>query len=549
MRYFDFRVNAENQETVNKILSGCLPHEKFDVKLAKGVLDELFRVIPIEETYGITYVFFKILKNMSVLRMYMNEYADVLRRDVFDAALQAGIADVIIADAFRAKDFFAEYGATYNLDVPSEMMNAQSFVYTEALALYDELFEMQVATSECQTWLSTLRTGIEHDITAKCISIAGQALTQGVPVERELYRGATSARKLMQFMVSDINGRVTAMNADMSNRHMISSIDSFDSSKQFDEKNSLQIRDLYYMGFDPLDTKFCVTTQDIVTIVADEGVGKTRFAVDQAYKAMMAGCNVLYMCGETAQLELKKRMEAQHIFNMYGLQFSSTELQDFSRIHIDDLDKLEEVIVKINSATRDLYENENHGRLQLLQSAFYEDFSDRIREAKDAYDIDIVFIDHVLGLESNGAITPLGRLQTKQARVTYLYQCEDVLVKECNLAFFNTSHPSTNTSADLRSGKKPGARSGAESAESSRYATLIGVLNNNDDLRAQDMVIMYVTKIRATDPITDELVLQRHGYGNRHDYDEAIQHYAQGTKAEFNEKDSLALFADEMLDE
>ncbi len=299
MRYFDFRVSSENQDTVYKILSGCLPHENFDIDLAKTALEELFRTVPMEETYGTTYMIFSVLKNMSALRMYMSGYTKTLRREIFENAVQAGVGTVIISEGFRAKDFFSEYGKTYNLDVPSDMFDATSFVYSEAMAVYDELFEMAIPTSECQSWLNVLRERLEYDITSKSISLAAQTLSTGVPVGKEIYRGAKDARSLMQFMVTDVNRRVTDMNADMSNRHIASPINSFDDSKIFDERNAFQIKELYNMGFEPIDGKYMVSTPDIITIVADEGVGKTRFAVDQAYKALMAGCRVLYICGET----------------------------------------------------------------------------------------------------------------------------------------------------------------------------------------------------------------------------------------------------------
>lgn len=548
MHYFDFRITSEIQETLNKILSGCLPHENFDVDLAKTALEDLFRTVPIEETYGVTFLFFKVLKNMSTLKMYMSGYKDVLRRDVFDAALSASLDTAIISEGFDAKTFFDEFSVTFNLDIPSEMYDAKSFVYSEALNLYDELFEMAIPTSECSTWIATLRESIEHNITGRMISIAGQALTQGVPVDRKLYRGAADARKLMQFMVSDVNGRVASMNADMTSRHTATVLSSFEKSKEFDEKNKIQIKPLYHMGIDPIDRLFMLSTQDIVTVVADEGVGKTRFAIDQAYRAIMEGCNILYICGETAQIIVKKSLEAMHIFNMYGLQFKPRELLDPSTIEVDDMDKLEEYIVKINNATRDFYENPNHGKFVPLQSVYYETFSEEVKKCVEAYDIEMVFVDHVLALESNGNITPLGRLQTKPTRVTYLYQCEDVLVKEYNIAFFNTSHPSTKTSEELRSGRKPSSRAGAESAESSRYATMVVVLGTNDELKAQDMVIMYVNKIRSDAPIVDDIVLKRNGYGNRHDYDESLQHYAQGARSQFSEAEALALYGEDEED-
>lgn len=544
MQYFDFRITGENRDTIYKILSGCLPHENFDPEYAYKGLEELFRTVPIEETYGIMYIFFKAFRNMQTLKMYMNGFSTILRRESFDAAVQGGVTQILKDEAFRATEFFEEYNKTFNLDIPQEYSNAQSFVYTEALAVYDELFEMAIPSNECETWINILKESLEAELTKQVLSLGGKALAKGVVVDRQLYKGAESARKLLHAATTEVDARITVMHGSLTNINIATPITSFESSKEFDQKNSFKIRELYCMGFEPIDDHYRIRTPDIITIVGDEGVGKTRFAVDQAYKALVSGCNVYYICGETSILELKKRLEAQHIYNMYGLQFSPRELMDFDKLDVDDYEQLDEYIVKINNATRDLYENPCHGKLILQQSVYYETFSQDVRKYHEAYKLDIVFVDHVLAMQSNGDITPMGRLINKQARVTYLFQQEDLLVKELNISFFNTSHPSTHTSQELRQGIKPTNRAGAESAESSRYASFIGILTTNDQLKQHDMVMMYVNKIRSDAPITDAIVLKRSGYGNQHIYRRDIQQYAQQVER-LSEEDTLSLIDDE----
>lgn len=548
MQYFDYRITGENRDVINKILSGCLPHENFDVEVAHDILSELFRTVPIEETYGIMYVFFKAFRNMQILKMYMKGFSSVLRHESFEAAVQGSVSQLLQDENFRAKEFFDEYGKVYNFEIPQENADAQSFIFSEAMAVYDELFDMAIPTSECESWINILKEGMEVDLTKQIFSLGGKALTKGVYVGRDFCRGPMEARKLIRAAANEVDTRITIMNGSMTDLNIATPITSYANSRMFDEKNALNIRDLYYMGFEPIDDHYCVRTPDIITIVADEGVGKTRFAVDQAYKALVNGCNVHYICGETDKLELKKRIEAQHIYNMYGLQFSPRELMNYDKLPITDMDQLDETIVKINFAIKDLYENPKHGTLILQQSVYYESFSQDIRKYHEAYKTDIVFVDHVLAMQSNGDMTPMGRLINKQARVTYLFQQEDQLVKECNICFFNLSHPSTHTSQELRQGIKPSTRAGAESAESSRYASFIGILNTNDELKRQDMVLLYVNKIRGDAPITDTIVLQRNGFGNQHEYRRDIQQYAQQMEP-LSAEDTASLFDDGEGDE
>ena len=155
-------------------------------------------------------------------------------------------------------------------------------------------------------------------------------------------------------------------------------------------------------------------------------------------------------------------------------------------------------------------------------------FEEQIRHCCDKSNIDLVIVDHVLALRSTGAYTTYGRLVSKQMRVSYLYECEDNLVKECNLAFLNTSHPSVETSTDLKQGRTPGARSGAASADSTKYSSIVCVLNNTPELRKQDIVLMYITKLRDEPNVADTIVLKRLGYTNVHIYDPKYQYLGEG---------------------
>lgn len=528
MRYFKFKISSELNNTLDKILSSILPHSNFNVGEASGVIEELFKTLPLEEAYGTYYVFLKILQRLSIARLYIAGYDTSLRREIFDSALQASIDSIVASSEFDAETFFKAYDLSYNLDVDKERYEASSFAYSELLAKYDELFEMQIPSAEGMTWINIFKQDMERDITAKMISCAGQALTQGIACDREFFKGAEKARQFLSMALTDVNTRIANTFSDLTSRFTPTTITSYNQARMYDERNAAQLRSLYYTGVEPLDTVHMICTQDIWNVVADEGVGKTRFALDQTYKALMSGVNVLYICGETPVLKVKKAIEGTHLFSKYGLQLSYAELTDYSKIEVSSLDKLDDIVAKINSSCLDLYENPGYGKLTLVQSCSYETFLEDIEKFHKSSKFDLVVVDHVLALSSTGGMTTLGRLVTKSARISYLYECEDILVKDIDVAFLNTTHPSVNTSADLKAGKRPGARSGAESSDSSKYASLITVLHNDDSLRNQDMVTMYVTKNRDAPPVTEPIVLRRHGYTNIHEFDPKIQYLAQG---------------------
>lgn len=531
MRFFEFKITPDLEDTLSNVISCLLPHAAFDVEASKVVIEELNRTISVDECSGVYYIFMKTLSRLSVAKMYLSNVSTALRREMFDHAVSGSIEGILLERAFDATGFFMSYGRTYDLTIPAQFEEACSFAYTEALDMYDELFQRAVPTAEGLNWVNLLKQRMESELTKKMLSVAATILVDGKHSDRDVQRGPIESRKFLADALADVNQRVTSIFSDVGARTTATTITSLDASKQFDNRNRIQARDLYYTGIDPIDMAQPIRTQDIVTIIADEGIGKTRFVVDQAYKAIISGVNVLYICGETAQIKIKRYIESAHLYHMYQLQLKWSEINDPTTIEGATLDEIEEIDIKINAALVDLYENKNYGSITFVQSLNYEDFDESIRHSKDKSNIDLVIVDHVLALGSTGAYTTLGRLTTKQLRVSYLYECEDRLVKECNIAFLNTSHPSTSTSADLKSGRTPGPRSGAESADSTRYSSIVGVLNNTAELRKQDFVLLYLTKLREELNNTDAIVLKRLGYTNVHTYDPKYQYLGSGKDA------------------
>ena len=528
MKYFSFKITPELEETLDNVISCLLPHQNFDIVEAKGVIEELNRTISTEECSGVYYILLMALNRLSIAKMYLSNAATILRREMFDHAVSSSITELILDKGFDATAFFMSYGKTFELSVPAQFSEAASFAYSEALSKYDELFEKAVPTAEGLVWVNLLKQRMETELTKRMLSTAANILVEGKAEEKNLKRGAAESRRFLAEALADVNQRVTSIFSDLGSRTTETTITSFNSSKQFDEKNRIKVKDLYFTGVDPLDAQQPIRTQDIMTVVADEGIGKTRFAVDQAYKALMAGVNVLYICGETAQIKIKCYIESAHIYNKYQLQLKWKEIEDPTTIQDATLEQIEDTAIKINAALVDLFENPAYGKLTLMQSANYEDFEEQIHHCCDKNNIDLVIVDHVLALRSTGAYTTYGRLVTKQMRVSYLYECEDNLVKECGLAFLNTSHPSVETSTDLKQGKSPGARSGAASADSTKYSSIVCVLTNTPELRIQDMVLMYITKLRDEPNIADKIVLKRLGYTNVHIYDPKYQYMGEG---------------------
>lgn len=551
MKTFKFRMTSEFEEIIDKIISSMLPHDAFDIVAAKDVAEELNNTIAVDECYGIYYIFLRVLNRLNIAKLYLQNTATVLRREVFDNALAGAISEIILSDSFDALQFFSSYNQSFNLEVPQQLNDAASFAYSVCMDKYDELFALAVPTSEGMSWVDLLKQRMEYNITAKMLSQAAQILTDGITADRKVRRGPAESRKFLSDALADVNQRVQSIFSSSDSYTSGVTIHNYNEAVQFIKSRNMVIRDLYYTGITPLDDAVPVRTHDIITVVANEGVGKTRFAIDQAYRATIAGNNVLYICGETGQEKVMGFIYSLHCYELYGLQLQWKEVFDPTIIPGKTIEEIEDISIKINAAIADFNDNPNYGKVSYLQHGCYEKFDETIRYYKDKNNIDLVIVDHILALKSDGSNTSLGRLTTRQLRVSYLFECEDILVKDCNIAFLNTSHPSLQASHDLEAGRTPGSRTGAESADSTRYSTMVFVLNTNDSLKKQDLVKLYITKLRDIQNIYDPIILKRFGFSNKHIFDPALQSLnGNATKQSVEDLDSMFVDAiDEEDDE
>lgn len=521
----DFKVTSEQQEMLDNIISSILPHENCDAQLAVEVINELNKFLTFKELYGVYYVIWKLIKNMEVINLYRRGYKGSLQEDILDRSLQVVLSDLVQREGFDAERFFGDYGQVFNLNIPTEKKSALDFTYTTIMDKYREWFNMAIPTADGLATVPVLCRDIQQSMAAMAISLQGQILMDGIYYNGKNYQGYDDWLSFSTLIQNEIQSRFTK--GSLSKRHSFDSLDNYEDSRRYDKENAKDIRPLWYMGYEPVDNRFPIMTHDIVTAVADEGTGKTRFVVDQAYRAIRAGNDVAIVCGETDAYKVKKFIEARHIWEIYKRQFSLAELTSPDKIEVSDETAKEELQNMIVSATIDLYDNPKYGRLHLIQNLVYETCEEQLKEEYKRKPFDVVFIDHVAALDSNGRYVNGERLGNIQERITHLYRVEDVLAKELNVAFVNTAHTNNDTSSAIRRGKETGTRIGGQSAATTKYASIVILITQPIDFKKTDQIIVEFKKIRDHEPITFPMVINRNG-SNQHEYLEDMQYLVKG---------------------
>lgn len=543
MNHLKFTLTSEHQATIDKIISSTLPHNNIDQILARDVLQELFETVNDNEVYGLTYIFFKMYKNIQTIGLYRKGFDILISREIFVSSLQASVYDTVIRPEFNASLFFQEFSKEYDLTIEQQLNEAADFVYSLALEKYDELFSMAIPTAEAAGYISALKESMKKSISEQMTIIQGQILNKGYQVKDKVFRGVDDFYEFVGLAMAEIQTRFATLDAKANSRYKANTIHNSDEAKKFRDENQLDIRKLYYMGFEPYDNIFAIRTQDIITVIADEGVGKTRFISDQVYKAIMAGVNVLVICGETHKVKIMAMIEAIHIFMRWALSLSPSEMNDPSLIKDLDIDELDEITTQINEARTDLYDNPSYGKLTFEQSACYESFEDTVGAKVKNDNIQMIVVDHTAALDSDGSWTADGRLTGDQARVLFLYKCEDRMTKDYNLTFLNTAHTSNEATNALAAGKNVKTRSGGISAATTKYASLVFLLYIPKDIKGKDQIICDATKVRDHPKPAFPLVLLRSGNVNLHTFDPRLQNLVQGSG------DNISIDGEDLIDD
>lgn len=514
-------------------MCGLLPNSTFNSDIATEILNELEKFIKEEELYGIYYVLWRIIKNLKLVKLYRNRYSMALTRETFDSAIIVAVNDLIVQPEFDASMYFNDCGVNFDLTVPAQLEEAANYVYSELLNKYDEIFDMGIDPEESLANVQVLKEDIKNGIATMMISIQGQCITNGVKYGYKTYRGYDDWVELVNKLQGEISLRFKSTKVE--ERHKMYVVSNYTESIEFDTAHKNQIKNLFYIGFEPLDSLSPIKTEDIYTIVADEGTGKTKLTIYAIYRAMMSGTNVLVCCGETATKKIKRGLEALHIWKMYKAQFSYNEIDDPSNIIVDDEDsigsynKRQELVQTIRASQVDLYENEIYGKVGFIQDLTYEKVEEQLTAFHEEFKFDLVCIDHVGALDRDGSYVRGEKLTDRNKRITHLYESEDRLVKELNIAFWNTSHTDRNTADANVKGKEVGVRISADSSATTKYSSVIIHLTQNEDTKRNSQIILQLKKSRDTDPYTHPMVVNRLGMVNDHEYLPEMQYLANGS--------------------
>lgn len=504
----NIEINSDICLILDNIISGMLPHENFNEDLIHELISELTLTVHSDELYGFYFIVYKIFENMEHYAVMRRAKSVRLTKETFEQSLRTGITSLILDSDFDSKRFFSEYGKSFNIDIPKEKEDASDAAYSICLEKYDELFELKYKTEDVYNEFNLIKNELKKIYCVASINAGATVLVDGENERGEIKSGSDVYINYMESMLAEIKERFSTMEEKAENPTV--KLDSYESAEKFRSDNLITLKDVYTSHIEPIAESFTYRSQDIVTYVANEGVGKTSFVIGEVYDALMQGVNVLMYSGETATIKVAAMLESIHIFKMYGLRFRVEDLINTDNIVDTPAYTRDRLAEMINSARIDLYNGESYGKLSLNLSFAYAHTREVISNEFASTHYDLVVIDHTAAMDRTMDETAyrLGLNNIKNC-IDYLMYCEDKIVKKYNCMFINTSHTNNDAERDIAKGKETGSRITGNSGNVSKYSTFVWLIKTNAELEKNNRRVLEHNKARDYAKILTPIVIDR----------------------------------------
>ena len=465
------------REVIFDVFSCLIPKddcEDFKHETAFRYFNELNKVLLLEETEGDIWIIYYALMRMSEIKTFSSDFEFILDLRSFQKSLESNVQDLIMNNKDRFEGYLKNNGYNSDLDTQKSVDDAVDFVYSSSIKMFKEIQNNDIDVNDALKYIDILKDTILTMLSKKSLIIGSAIISgEGTKVGKKYYKGVKDYVEYTKSVPSMISSRFTDYLSAKRNTVSLTDLATF---KSFQSDNTTKIAKLFNIGWEPLDEVFSICTGDLITLIGDEGVGKTNTAIHILMRNIMAGHDVLMMTGESSITKIIYMCLSNYIYNMTEYMFTWKELLNY-------LDESEEDQRLIEMWSEDFFTNPNIGRLHLVQSLNYEDFDVKIKEYLSRYpNISLIVIDHTDRLNSTGDLTDDGYLRDKKAKVDYLYKKEIQLKQQYDIALLNLAHSSSEAEKAGVKGKAMGVRIGATSSATTKDADFVFYLSKDPSL-------------------------------------------------------------------
>lgn len=385
--------------TLNRVLSGLLPHENYEPRTFGMLFPTLQTVLAAKSVKGIHFIFYSIFGKYFSLQSAVNadNFQVSITRKRFSDALEFNLPDLILEPQLDAATLMNEEGKSGDISIPSIQEEAFGVVYAKAMDMYDTCFELAASYDDAMSGLVDLRDAIKANVIETGMQMQRVIMSTGLKYGRHFYRGTTGWLDFSSQLVRE----VSELDAPVSNDLMCSGLDVLPRIE--DHHKEITSR-LGFYGIPQLDDKTPILRHRLAVIVAKENTGKTQVAIHLVASLIRQGVKPFMACGETAPEAIFMRVVSSFIYQEYGYYIQPDECDGAGFDILSDEDKQIVKNAKLRVASSGL----------ILSHALEYDnvlatFTDAYRKGCEAF-----FVDHTQSLRGRKG-RPINELVTTLA--------------------------------------------------------------------------------------------------------------------------------------
>lgn len=484
-----------------------------EIKAQMQVLDISDKLLS-GRVIGIEYVIVKLLKNIFNIKSAFNDFDKSILLETLEVNIASRLRDYMFTKEFNMKEALIQQDLSLNPNDPKENKDIENHFFACIMEVIENAMSTTTSVTEAIMAIDSLKAElIANAYQLKLYETSSLYATKNLAL-------AIEKDKILQEGIDELKFISTLSEEDQtgSNGYVISSYD--DSIKVRAMNGASKSKDLFTItDAGPLADKFKIKSDDIIVMIAEINVGKTRFCYDTIYRCLTSGVNVTFVSTEEPKEKIQSKLEKAHLFTMFKYKdYPEREILNIENIEDKSLRRQYELLEeKMELARRDLWGNKAYGKLHQIDNFCYEDSREFFRAEKRIYGSDIVFVDHIRALKSNGRPIYGRPLGTQKEQLSYLMQAVRLSKVEDNLGFMLFSHPSTDAESSFKSNKQTlSANLSASAREVSEAATRIFFLTSKLHLEQNDQVYITEAKSREEGKIRTPQVLARQGASNIH---------------------------------
>ncbi|GAA0101713.1 hypothetical protein UT300012_24280 [Paraclostridium bifermentans] len=499
MLHIDVQSDDLLQENLNKVISGLLPHDKYEPKLFTDLLTSIFKLINLEEFHGEYYVLMDSLKVLTELKLASKHYTPRLTREFLESNLQSNISMLVRNPLVRVGEMLALEGHDTNLELQETFSTAASLLYNKTLELYDDCFELEKDSNDAYTFIPALKSSFVMHTAEMSLRTQAMILNGSVRMGRQVYSGPADWMTYMEDMNLEVKRRIS----DEGEGYMI--VDSMEKSNKLMEDVKASSIPLGNYGFPPIDSSTPMLRHRLVIVSAKENTGKTKFLVNCSNTLMRNGHTVAIMSGETTFGKMHAQLISNYMYQEFGIRVTPEEIAKIDEIDDDGLRR------QINIARAKIVESKN---LILLESLKYKDLYTQLVNMYERNPFDALFIDHSYALKGNGpAYDNQGMLALAVREFKNRYPVMIMVL----------THLSSDAKDQLLRGKQVESSPTKGSAALSTEADEIFILFDNENLRKQGLLGIQNYKRRDAELLVTPMVVRKQFDVSAFVWDEKLQ--------------------------